>query len=153
MDMTLTKRPANQRSDNAEKTINGSYISENVQGMTQQGVAASRDFYAKIAAAAEHGTKSMAEIVEETWTSTKELNEKIVQNMTANAKATLDAAQAISAAKSLPEIATLQSEFAQRFATQTAEQTKEFFELSTRTTQRMMDKAQVAAADAFKAKD
>ena len=64
--------------------------------------------------------------------STKMLNEKIVQNMTANAEAAFRAAQAIATAKSLPEIAKLQSEFVQKFAAQATEQTKDFFDLSTR---------------------
>ena len=74
----------------------------------------------------------MNEIADTAWGSTKMLNEKIVQNLTANAEAAFSAAQAIATAKSLPEIAKLQSEFVQKFAAQATEQTKEFFDLSTR---------------------
>ena len=78
------------------------------------------------------------------------LNEKIVQNLTANAEAAFSAAQAIAIAKSLPEIAKLQSEFVQKFAAQATEQTKEFFDLSTRATRHLFEKAQSAATKSFK---
>jgi phasin family protein len=92
----------------------------------------------------------MNEIADTAWGSTKMLNEKIVQNLTANAEAAFGAAQAIATAKSLPEIAKLQSEFVQKFAAQATEQTKEFFDLSTRATQHLFEKAQSAATKSFK---
>jgi hypothetical protein len=72
------------------------------------------------------------------------LNEKLVQNLTANAEAAFTAAQAMATAKSLPELAKLQGEFVQKFAAQASEQTKEFFDLSTRATQHLFEKAQAA---------
>ena len=92
----------------------------------------------------------MTEIADTAWGSTKLLNEKIVQNLTANTEAAFSAAQAMATAKSLPEIAKLQSEFVQRLAAQASEQTKEFFDLSTRATQHLFEKAQAAAAKSFK---
>ena len=53
-------------------------------------------------------------------------------------------------AKSFPETAKLQGEFAQKFAAQTAEQTKEFLDLSARATQHLFEKAQSAASKSFK---
>ena len=94
----------------------------------------------------------MNEIADTAWGSTKMLNEKIVQNLTANAEAAFSAAQAIATAKSLSEIAKLQSEFVQKFAAQATEQTKEFFDLSTRATQHLFEKAQSAATKSFKSK-
>jgi len=92
----------------------------------------------------------MTEIADTAWGSTKLLNEKIVQNLTANTEAAFSAAQAMATAKSLPEIAKLQSEFVQRLAAQASEQTKEFFDLSTRATQHLFEKAQSAATKSFK---
>ena len=89
-------------------------------------------------------------IADTAWGSTKLLNDKIAQNLTANVEAAFAAMQAMATAKSLPEIAKLQSEFSQRFAAQAAEQTKEFFDLSTRATQHLFEKAQAAAAKPFK---
>jgi phasin family protein len=121
-----------------------------VQAIAQQGVATSKELYSKAAAAAQDGTKAMNEIADTAWGSAKMLNEKIAQNLTANAEAAFGAAQAIAAAKSLPEIAKLQSEFVQKLAAQTTEQTKEFFDLSTRATQHLFEKAQSAATKSFK---
>ena len=47
---------------------------------------------------------------------------------------------------------TIQSEFFQAFAAQAAEQTKEFFDLSTRATQHVFEQAQAAATKSFKGK-
>jgi len=115
-----------------------------------QGVTASQEFYTKTAAAAQDGAKVVTEIADTAWGSTKMLNEKLVQNLTANAEAAFNAAQAMATAKSLPELAKLQSEFAQKFAAQAAEQTKEFFDLSSRATQHLFEKAQAAASKSFK---
>jgi phasin family protein len=92
----------------------------------------------------------MTEIADTVWGSTKMLNEKIVQNLTANAEFVFAAAQAMACAKSLPEIAKLQGEFVQKFATQATEQTKEFFDLSTRATQHLVERAQAATGKSFK---
>ena len=139
-----------QAFDQAEKLFKDARVPENVQVIAQQGVAASKEFYSKAAAAAQDSATVMTEIADTAWGSTKMLNERIVQNLTANAEAAFSLAQAIAAAKSLPEIAQLQSEFLQRFAVQASEQTKEFFDLSTRATQHIIEKAQSAATKSFK---
>jgi hypothetical protein len=134
-----------QAFDQAEQLFKDACVPENVQAIARQSVAASKEIYAKTAAAAHDSAKVMTEIADTAWGSTKMLNEKIVQNVTANAEAAFSAAQAIATAKSLPEIAKLQSEFVQRFAAQAAEQTKEFFDLSSRATQHLFERAQAAA--------
>jgi phasin family protein len=78
------------------------------------------------------------------------LNEKLVQNLTANFEATFTAAHAIATAKSLPEIVKLQTDFLQKLTAQATEQTKEFFDLSARATQHVLEKAQAAASKSFK---
>ena len=108
MDTTVNQQFGKQAFDQAEKLFKDARVPENVQAIAQQGVAASKDFYAKTAAAAQDGAKVMTEIADTAWGSTKMLNEKIVQNMTANAEAAFSAAQAMATAKSLPEIAKLQ---------------------------------------------
>ena len=92
----------------------------------------------------------MTEIADTAWGSTKMLNDKIGQNLAANAEAAFTAAQAIATAKSLPEIAKLQSEYVQKFAAKATEQTREFFDLSARATQHLFEKAQAAATKSFK---
>jgi len=150
MDTTVNQEFGKQAFDQAEKLFKDARVPENVQAMAQQGVAASKELYSKAAAAAQDGAKAMNEIADTAWGSTKMLNEKIAQNLTANAEAAFSAAQAIANAKSLPEIAKLQSEFVQKFAAQATEQTKEFFDLSTRATQHLFEKAQSAATKSFK---
>lgn len=149
MDSPVNTQFGKQAFDQAEKMFKDARVPENVQVMAQQGVAASRELYTKTAAVAQDGAKVMTEMADTAWGSTKMLNEKIVQNLTANAEAAFAAAQAMSNAKSLPEIAKLQSDFVQKFAAQATEQTKEFFDLSTRATQHLMEKAQ-AATKSFK---
>ena len=140
-----------QAFDQAEKLFKDARVPENVQAIAQQGVAASKEFYAKTAAAAQDGAKVMTEIADTAWGSTKMLNEKLVQNLTANAEAAFTAAQAMATAKSLPELAKLQGEFVQKFAAQASEQTKEFFDLSTRATQHLFEKAQAATSQVVQA--
>ena len=78
------------------------------------------------------------------------LNEKLVQNLAANVEASFTAAHAIAKAQSLPEAFQLHTEFFQKLAAQTTEQTKEFFDLSTRATQHVFEQVQTAAAKAMK---
>jgi hypothetical protein len=150
MDRTVNQQFGKQAFDQAEKLFKDARVPENLQAFAQQGVAASKEFYAKTAGAAQDGAKVMTEIADTAWGSTKMLNDKIAQNLTANVEAAFAAMQAMATAKSLPEIAKLQSEFSQRFAARAAEQTKEFFDLSTRATQHLFEKAQAAAAKPFK---
>jgi len=139
-----------QAFDQAEKLFMDARVPENVQAIARQSVAASKEFYAKTAAAAQDGAKVITEIADTAWGSTKMLNEKLAQNVTANAEAAFRAAQAMATAKSLPEIARLQSEFVQNFAAQAVEQTKEFLDLPSRPTQHLLEKAQAAAGRSFK---
>jgi Phasin protein len=108
MDTTVNQEFGKQALDQAEKLFKDARVPENVQAIAQQGVATSKEYYSKAAAAAQDGAKAMSEIADTAWGSTKMLNEKIVQNLTANAEAAFSAAQAIATAKSLPEIAKLQ---------------------------------------------
>jgi phasin family protein len=150
MDRTVNQEFGKQAFDQAQKLLKDARVPENVQAIAQQGVTASKEFYAKAAAAAQDGATAMNEIADTAWGNTKMLNEKIVQNLTANAEAAFGAAQAIATAKSLPEIAKLQSEFVQKFAAQATEQTKEFYDLSSRATQHLFEKAQSAATKSLK---
>lgn len=136
--------------EQTEKLLKDARVPENVQALAQQGVAASKELYVKAAAAAQDHGKALTEIADTIWGSTKLLNEKFVQNLTANAEFFFAAAQAVASAKSLPEIARVQGEFAQKFATQASEQTKEFFDLSTRATQHVVERAQAAASKSLK---
>jgi hypothetical protein len=150
MDTAVNQVFGKQAFDQAEKFLKDMRVPENIQAVAQQGVAASKEAYSKAVAVAQDGAKVMSEIADTAWASTKILNEKIVQNVAANAEAAFNAAQAIAIAKTLPEIAKLQSEFVQKLAAQTTEQTRELLDLSTRATQHLFETAQSAAAKSFK---
>jgi hypothetical protein len=110
-----------------------------------ESLTASKDFYDKTTALATQGAKTLAEITETAWGSTKMLNEKVAQNVSQNFEAAFTAAHDIATAKSLPEMARLQSEYFQKLAAQATEQTKEFVDLSARATQHVCEKVRAAA--------
>ena len=139
-----------QAFEQAEQLFKDARVPDNVLAIAQQGVAASRQLYERSAAAAQDGARAVTEIADTAWGSMKMLNERFVQNLMANAEAAFSAAQAIAGARSLPEIAKLQGEFAQRFAAQATEQTKEFLDLSARAAQHLVEKAQAATAKSLK---
>jgi phasin family protein len=135
-----------QAFDQAEKVFKNACLPGNVQVIAEQGVAASKEFYERAAVASQDGARLMTEMLDSAWGSAKTLNEKIAGNLRANADAAFSAAQAIASAKSVPEIAKLQSEFVQKLAAQAAAQSKEFLDLSSRATMQFFDAAQAARA-------
>jgi hypothetical protein len=128
------------------KFLSNAGVPENVQAIAQQSVAASQELYMKAASAAQDSTRIATEIADTAWGSTKMLHEKLTRNFAANTEALFAAAHAIARAKSLPEMARLQSEFLQKLAAQSAEQAKEFADLSARAAQLVFEKVQTAAA-------
>jgi phasin family protein len=134
----------------AEKLSKDAFAPSNVQALAEKSVASSKEFYEKTAAATQDGAKVLTEIADTAWSSTKMLNEKVVQNMTTNIEAAFAAAQQIATAKSLPELMKLQGDFVQKLATQATEQTKEFVDLSSRATQHLFEKVQAAATKTLK---
>jgi phasin family protein len=147
---TMNQQLGKQAVDQAERFYKDAHVPEDMQAVAQQGVAATQELYAKAAAAAQDGAKAFTEIADTAWSSTKILNEKIVQNVTTNFEVAFAAAQKIAMAKSLPDIIKLQSEYFQRFVAQATEQTKEFVDLSTRATQHVFEKAQSVTTKSFK---
>jgi hypothetical protein len=107
--------------------------------MAQESVVRSRELYRTTMATAQGGAKVFAEVAETTWGSAKLLNDKIIQNVTANTEAAFNAAEAIAAAGSLPEAAKLQSDFLQQLFVTAGEQVKEFVDLSTRVAQHVLE--------------
>ena len=93
-----------QAFDQAEKLFRETFNPGHVLALAEKTVTTSKEFYEKAAAAAHDGAKALTEIADAAWGSTKLLNEKLAQNMTANVAAAFAAAQQIAAAQSLPEI-------------------------------------------------
>jgi hypothetical protein len=122
----------------------------NAHAIAQKSVAASKDLYDKTAALTTHSAKAFTEITDTAWGSAKMLNEKVVENVTQNIETAFKAAGEIAGAKSLSEMAKLQSEYFQKLAAQATEQTKQFVDLSTRATQHVFERVQAAANKPFK---
>ena len=101
----MNQHAAQQMFGQAEKLFKDARVPEQVQAIAQEGVAKSRELYAKSSAAAQEGAKLLTEVAETAWSSTKVLNDKILQNVAANTEAMFDAAQAMAKATSLPEVA------------------------------------------------
>ena len=139
-----------QALDQAEKLFRETFSPGHVLALAEKTVTTSKEFYEKAAAVAHDGAKALTEIADAAWGSTKLLNEKLAQNLTANVEAAFAAAQQIAAAKSLPEIGKIQTEFVQKLSVQTTEQTKEMVDLSTRATQHLFEKAQAVASKSMK---
>jgi hypothetical protein len=134
----------------ADKLFRDTFSASTVLAIAEKTVTTSKEFYEKAAAAAQDGAKALTEIADAYWGSTKLLNEKLAQNLTANVDVAFTAAQQLAAAKSLPEIGKIQSDFVQKLSAQATEQTKEMVDLSTRATQHLFEKAQAAASKTIK---
>jgi len=132
--------------DQASKLFKDAVVQKNFQALSENAVATSKGFYDQATAAALGQTKALTDIAETAWGSTKTLNEQVAQNVISNIEATFAAAQLMSGAKSLPEIAKLQREFLQNFAAQSMQQTTELFDLSTRASRNVLEKIQALNA-------
>ena len=146
----MTRQLGSEAFSQAEQFLKDARLPENVQAIAQQGVAKTHELYSKSAAAAHESAKVLTEVAETAWGSTKMLNDKLAQNLTANIEASFVAAHAIAKAQSLPEAFKLQAEFFQKLMAQTSEQTKEFLDLSSRATQHVFERVQAAASNAVK---
>ena len=133
----------------AEKLMQDVRLPENLQSLAQDGVAKSREAYAKIAAAAADQVKTVEAVAAETQVHARSLGEKAAANFARNAEAAFDAAEALTRAKSLPEIAQLQANFVQNQFAVMGAQTKEMFELSTKLAQQAFEQMSGAAAKGF----
>jgi hypothetical protein len=148
--MIMNQHAAQQKFGQAEKMFKDARVPEQVQAIAQEGVAKSRELYSKSSAAAQEGAKLLTEVAETAWSSTKVLNDKILQNVAANTEAMFDAAQAIAKAGSVPEAMKLQGQFLQQLVATSSTQAKEFYDLSTRATQHLVETVQAAAGKSIK---
>jgi phasin family protein len=135
--------------DQASKLFKDGFLQKDFQALSENAVAANKGFCDQAAAAGLEQTKVLTDIADTAWGSTKMLNEKVAQNVISNIEATFAAAQLMTGAKSLPEIAKLQREFVQKFAAQSMQQTTELFDLSTRASQHVLEKVQALNAKPF----
>jgi hypothetical protein len=119
-------------------------VSGHVQAIAEQSVDRSREFYLQSSTVAWGGAKVATEVAEAAWSSVKLLSEKINQNVSANTAAVFDAAKVFSRAMSLMEIVSLQDQFLRSFFATASAQTEEFYDLSMRASQHVLETAHAA---------
>lgn len=124
-------------------------IPEQFQVMAEDGVAKTREAYQKLNTMAQDNAKVVEEMVLTASAGAKALGEKVLQNTSANAEAAFDAAQAIARARSIPEAARLQADFVQQQLAVASNQTKEFFELSTKVARQTIETMNAMASRSF----
>jgi hypothetical protein len=150
METVMNEHVAKEGLSQAEKFFKTACVPEPVQSVMQDSVGKSREFYSNAATATRDGAKVLTELADTAWSNTKMLNDKIIQNATANAEAAFDAALAVARAKSFSEAAKIQSEFVQQLTAKAVAQSKELFDLSSRSTQHVIETAQAAASKSLK---
>ena len=124
-------------------------IPENVQAMAEDAVEKSRTAFEKVQVATKDNAKAVEELVSAASDGAKTIGEKVLRNTELNAEAAFDAAEAIARAKTLPEIARLQSSFLQQQMAVAGAQTKELFELSTRVAQKTFETVNEVTTKSF----
>lgn len=114
-------------------------IPENMQAFAEDAVEKSRTAFEKVHASTKDNAKAFEQILSVATDGARTISEKVLRNTELNAEAAFDAAEAIARAKTLPEIARLQSSFFQQQLAVAGAQTKELFELSTKVAQKTFE--------------
>lgn len=125
-------------------------ISESMQWMTDDGIARGREALTTLTRMSKHQGKAAQKVICAAQSGTHAINEAVAANMSANANAMFDAAQAIASAKSFDEVVRLQAEFMHKQAATFAQQTQELMQLATSATQRTIETTNEAAAKSIK---
>jgi hypothetical protein len=120
-------------------------VPENLQAMAQQGVARTREAYAKAATAAKDNAKVLETVAAEAQVGARAISDKFLANFADNTEAAFDAAEAIARAKSLPEAAKMHADFVQSQLTAYGKQTKDLLELSGKVTKQTFESLSAAA--------
>jgi hypothetical protein len=131
---------------NATKSV---HLPENMQAFAQESVAKTREAYDKLSGAAKDQAKVAEDVLLATQAGAKAIGAKVLDNVSVNAEAAFDAAEAIAKARTLPEAARLQAEFVQKQFAAACAQTKELFELSTRVAQQTFQSVNDIATKSF----
>ena len=139
----------NRKTEEMLKAAQQARLPENVAVMAQEGVAKAREAYDKMSAVAHDQAKVLEQVVVAQTAGAKALSDKLLQNVVANTESAFDAAQAMARSRSIPDAAKIQADFIQQQMAKAGEQTKEFFELSTRIAQQTFQTMNAAATKAF----
>ena len=124
-------------------------IPEPVQAFAEESLSKSREAFDKVAAAAKDQAKVAEDLFLATQAGAKTIGARLIDNTVTNTTAAFDAAEAIARAKTVPEAARLQMEFAQKQLAIAGAQAKELFELSARVAQSAFEQTSAAAGKSF----
>ena len=105
-------------------------VPESLQTAAQEGIARTREAFATATAASQTAGKALGEVAEAAGKGAMTLAETAAKNVSANVEAAFDAAGRLARARTFPEAARLQVEFAQSQLVKSGEQGRAFFELS-----------------------
>lgn len=131
------------------KAAKDARIPENMQAMAQESVENSRKVYIQLTNAAKDNARVAEDVVTTVQTGAKVFGEKVIANTVQNTDAVFDAALNIARAKTLPEAARLQAEFAKSQFTAATTQSQELMQLSAKMAQATLDQMGQAAAKSF----
>ena len=124
-------------------------LPEQVQSAIAKGVTSSRASFDKAAEYAKENLKTVEKIVLAAQTGSKEIGEKVLGNAETNAKAAFEAAATLASAKTLPELAQLQTNFIQQQLSVMHRQNQELFQLSAQLAQQTFATLNSAVAKNF----
>ena len=124
-------------------------IPENIQQMAEDGVAKTREAFEKVQAVSLDNMKTMETVMLTAQAGARSIGEKVLRNIEVNTDAAFDAAEAMSRARTIPEVLKLQTSFVQQQLTASAAQAKELFELSTKVAQQSFETMNAAATKTF----
>ena len=105
-------------------------VPEGLQSAAQEGIARSREAYATATVASQVAGKAFGEVAEVAGKGAMSLAETAAKAMSSNVEAAFEAANRVAHARTFPEVARLQVEFAQSQLMKSGEQGRAFFELS-----------------------
>ncbi|MEZ5774798.1 MAG: phasin family protein [Hyphomicrobiaceae bacterium] len=105
---------------------------ESMQAFAEDGLAKSKAAYEMMTSAAKDAGRGMEEVATVAQKGAKALGEKALDTFSRNTEAAFAAAQQMARSKSLPEAAKVQAEFMQTQMAKAGEQTREFYELSSK---------------------
>jgi hypothetical protein len=114
------------------------------------GVGTSRASYDKATQYAKANMKTAEEVVAAAKTSSKEIGEKVLHHAEINTKAVFEAAAALARARTLPELARLQTNFVHQQLTVAQAQSQDLFQLSAEVAQHTFATINSAVAKHFK---
>lgn len=126
-------------------------IPEGFQNFAQETIERSREAYSQMNGAAQVNAKAMEELMIAGQAGAKTIGEKMMRNTVANTEAAFDAAQAMTRARSMPELFRLQADFVQQQVAAANAQTKELFDLSAKVAKQTFESMNSVAAKTYDA--